>query len=257
VVETTDAHGELHLDRKQLSVAMAVCRACRRRFRVLPSDVLPHKRYALAVIARLVHAHTLGDQSLRMAAWTTHLGTTPAHSTLHAWTEGLGAHVLGRPFGSQPGASPFQVVLGQTSARWSSLALARLPQPPIDPQRHRSEDRRERLVAGAGLLQLALTVAKATTPSTSEPATTTDALCAWRRLAVEFGVLAPFAFQTGIRRTPFEHRVPRPRQSSGSPQQTGDPTCQKYPTRSRSPPGGSSRSLPTSLSSTTSPNGDV
>jgi len=82
--------------KKTFEVALARCRTCRKRFRVLPSDVLPWKRYGLAVIAELCKADAVEDQSLRDAVWKAFIGQTPAHVTLHAWTEWLGAFVLGR-----------------------------------------------------------------------------------------------------------------------------------------------------------------
>ena len=51
---------------------------------VHPAEVLPHKRYGLAVIATTAAAHVESNKTLRTAAWTTHTGQTPAHSTLHA-----------------------------------------------------------------------------------------------------------------------------------------------------------------------------
>jgi hypothetical protein len=217
--------------------------------------MLPYKRYGLDLMVALMAAHTAGNKSLREAVWYEFTGESPSHATLHAWSEGLGAHVLGRPFGSQPGASPFSAVLAATGARWPTLALTTLPQPALDPRRHRSEERRERLVAVAGVLKLIASVLAAmATPPPKAPATNAAAFCEWRRLAVEFGLTAPLAFRTGIERTPIEQPGSRDRQSSGPSKPTKDPTCQ---TRNRSPPGDSNRLLPASMPPSTSPNGEA
>ena len=240
VVVLVHEHGELTSKLVTLEVALARCRECSRHWRVLPSDVLPHKRYGLAVISSLCSAHVLGNKSLREVAWQEHTGQTPAHSTLHAWTEGLGAFALGRLFGTLPGARSFSSILATTKARWSELTSTITPPPPIDPQRFRSEARGERLTATASVLTTARAVLCAAAIALAVNSTP---LCAWRQLSITFGVPAPFAFRTGIVRTPSEHVGHRDREIAGLPQQIGDPACQP---RTRSPPGDSNRSLPTS-----------
>jgi hypothetical protein len=236
---------ELVAARLVLSVALALCAACEGRFRLLPADVLPHKHYGLAVIASIGSVHVEANKSLRAAAWWTHTGSTPAHSTVHAWTEGLGAFVLGRSFGCLPDAQPYQAIVAVIDARWSALKTRSLRPPLIDPLRYRTAARGERLAAVASILTLAptvldiamLDVALDLTPDRSP-------LCCLRQLAVRLGVPAPLLFRTGIKRTPFEHVVARDPESPGLPQPTGDSVCQ---TRSRSPPSASSRSLPSSI----------
>jgi hypothetical protein len=234
-----DGSGEKAAQRQVLAVALARCSGCKGRFRVLPAEVMPFKRYGLDVIATTAAAHAESNRSLRTAAWTTHTGQTPAHSTLHAWTEGLGAYALGRPFGSLPGAQPFQAIVATVAARWSSLATTPIVPCSIDPLRYRSEARHERLVAVSRTLAVARAVVAAAVLVDGKPP-----LCAFRRLAIDLGVPLPFAFRTGIPCTPFEHGVTRDRQSPGLPQPTGDSRCQ---IRTRSPPFASSRSLPSSI----------
>jgi hypothetical protein len=241
VLLVDDGTGELLAERRTLWIALARCRACKGRFRVHPADVLPHKRYGLAVIATTAAAHVESNKSLRTAAWTTHTGQTPAHSTLHAWTEGFGAFALGRAFGSLPDAYPFVAIVAVTTARWSALASIQIQQARIDPRRHRSEARRERLAAVGNLLAVARAVVDAAVLDVRKKQ---PPLCAWRQLAIGLGVPLPFAFRTGITCTPFEHGVGRDRESPELPQPTGDSACQ---TRSRSPPSASSRSLPSSI----------
>jgi hypothetical protein len=241
VLLVDDGSGELLAERQTLWIALARCRACKRRFRVLPADVLPHKQYGLAVIATMAAAHVESNKSLRTAAWMTHSGQTPAYSTLHAWTEGLGAFALGRAFGSLPDAHPFQAIVAATTARWSALASLQLQQARIDPRRYRSEARRERLMAIANVLATARAVVGT---AVLDLAKKQPPLCAWRQLAIGLGVPAPFAFRTGITCTPSEHVVAGDRESPELPQPIGDSACQ---TRSRSPPSASSRSLPSSI----------
>jgi hypothetical protein len=240
VVLVRDGAGERVATRKTLEVAMARCRTCRRRFRVLPSDVLPWKRYGLAVIAELCQAHAVEDQSLRDAVWKKFIGQTPVHSTLHAWTEGLGAFVLGRPGSSRPDAVPFSAILAETTKRWPEVAAATATWPLIDPLRYRSQERCERLVAVASVLAIASAFTAATSPSSHDSA---PPLCSWRLATITFGLTSPFSFHTGWRCTPTEHRVRRAAEASGSPLTTGGLSC---PTRTRSPPGASSRLRPSS-----------
>lgn len=245
VLLADDGVGEPVAVRQVLSVALARCTICGGRFRVLPAEVLPHKHYGLAMIASTAAAHVEANKSLRTAAWTTHTGQTPAHSTLHAWTEGLGAFVLGRPFGGLPDAHPHQAIAAVITARWSSLETELLRSPQIDPLRYRSGARGERLVAVANVLALARAVLDiATLDVDLDLARDPSPLSSLRQLAVRLGVPTPFAFRTGIRCTPSEHVVARDPESPGLPQPTGDSACE---TRSRSPPSASSRSRPSSI----------
>jgi hypothetical protein len=242
-----DGSGQQTAARRTLSIALARCRACKGRFRVLPADVLPHKRYGLAVIVSLTSAHVEANKPLRHVAWTTHLGQTPVHSTLHAWTEGLGAFVLGRAFGSMPRAYPFQAIMAATTARWSTLASVEFEDSPIDPLRYRTPARCERLGAAGKLLTIARAVIAVALPELLGGQTP---LCEWRKLTTDLGLPAPFGFRAGltfhgeITCTPFERRIDRDRESPQLVQQTGDFLCE---TRTRSPPSASSRSLPSSI----------
>ena len=237
VLLVDDGDGELVAARLVLSIALARCAACKGRFRLLPSDVLPHKRYGLAMIATTAAAHVEANKSLRTAAWTTHIGRTPAHATLHAWTEGLGAFVLGRSFGCLRDAQPYQAIVAIITSRWSALNT-KPPRPPqIDPRRYRSEARGERLLAIANVLALAEAVIDIATLDVDLPLDQSP-LCLWRQLAIGLGACAPFAFRTGFKCTPSEHVVTNDPESPHLLQQTGDSVCE---TRSRSPPSASSK----------------
>ena len=101
-----DTYGELHTLEHQATIALARCLRCGTRPRILPYDVLPYKQYSLTVITALVSTYNTWCLSLRRVVWDLLGERTPAHTTLHGWTEGLGAHALGLP-GAQLGGSPF------------------------------------------------------------------------------------------------------------------------------------------------------
>jgi hypothetical protein len=236
VVLVRDAEGEESAEKKDLRIALAMCGDCEARPRVLPSDVLPRKPYGLAVIVSLCGAHAVEDRSLRDAAWKTFTGVTPSHTTLHAWTEGLGAFVLGRQAGRQPDAIAFSAILTETTARWPQVAAVAAATPTINPERYRSQARRERLAAVATVLAVASAVVTASAlpvPDGSTP------LCTWRQSAIAFGLSSPFSFRTGLRCTRIEHRDFCAVETSGTSPTTGGLAC---PTRTRSPPGASNRS---------------
>jgi hypothetical protein len=169
-----DAFEELETVTVSAEIALARCRRCRRRFRVLPCDVLPSKCYALAVIGEQVTRYARGDQSLRGVAWGLLGERTPGHTTLHGWTEGLGAHALGRP-GGEAGGVPFSRLWAECESRVSPVRELREVALEVDERRYRSGPRRERLEAMAGVLALAALVA-------GPPPR--DALSACRRLAL-------------------------------------------------------------------------
>jgi len=249
VVLICDDVAELVATRKILRIALARCRSCQGRFRVLPSDVQPYKRYGLVVILSLSRVHTIDNKTLRDTAWKQFTGQTPAHSTLHAWTEGLGSFVLGRPAGTHQDAHSYSAIMAAAKSRWSQLTDP--AQPAIHPRRFRSEARRERLTALASALAFAsavVAVAKIHVPETS------TSLCAFRQLAITFGIPSPFSFRTGLSCTPIEQRGRRDGEAPRSPTKTGGLSC---PTRTRSPPGDSNRSLPSSTPPSIARDGDA
>ena len=64
-----DQHGELETVPLDATVAIARCRRCKARPRVLPCDALPRKTYGLAVIEHEVSGYSGGGRSLRQVAW--------------------------------------------------------------------------------------------------------------------------------------------------------------------------------------------
>jgi hypothetical protein len=83
----------LHL---MVKIALAVCGRCGHRARVLPCDALPHKTFGAAAIELVMAEYSEGRRSLRQVAWAQLGERTPAHTSLHGWTEGFGLHALGR-----------------------------------------------------------------------------------------------------------------------------------------------------------------
>jgi hypothetical protein len=225
-----DTYGQKEAVDERAIVAMARCQDCGHRCRVLPSDVLPGKTYALSVIEHLAARYVAGDGSLRRVAWSLLGERTPQHTTLHAWTEGLGAHVLGR---DATRGEPHSAMVAETAVRWPSMVSVTTPS--IDPRRYRSEPRHERLSAVATLMQMARAIPDiaAATP-----------LADWRRLAIGLGVSSPLSFRTGCSCTPIE-QVPSAAARSCAP--CPSKRSNLPPSRTRSPPGASSRSLPSSI----------
>lgn len=232
-----DASGELETVELEAMIALARCPRCNRRVRVLPCDVLPHKRYAVAVIAAAAGAYTAAHwaESLRSAVWAILGERTPSHTTLHGWTEGLGAHALGLPAGELAGAYggwPFARVLAEAEARVPQLPAVWSGEVRVDPRRYRSDARRERLAAVARVLAVAETLSERPPP---------DALAAWRGLIVRQTGSSGLRFPTGLLRTGIEHIEPSDRRASRA---RAPPRSRRCPIPTPSPLGGSSKSPP-------------
>jgi len=230
-----DEEGELVTVKVQGEIAIARCLDCGGRWRLLPSDVLPGKWYSLAVIGHQVARYGTWRWSLRTVAWTL-LGRgegdrVPGHTTLHAWTEGLGAYALGRPAGEVPGGLPMARLLEETEARRPQVAVVRGQTREVDPRRYRSEPRRERLAAMAMVVAVA-----ASATGLEAPASFTE----WWRLTVVWWNSSLFVFRTGLSVTAAE----RSDQCGARRSRQRATHCRdRCPTRTRSPPGASSRSL--------------
>jgi hypothetical protein len=226
-----DASGEIETVPVEALVAIARCKRCKARARVLPCDVLPRKTYSATVIEHLTVGYARGDRSLRQVAWGQLGDRTPAHTTLHGWTEGLGAHVLGRP-GGDAGGVPASRLVADAAARIPSVAAAMRAEVHVDPRRYRSEPRHERLAACVRMLAVVVIVAALPHPF---------AIAACRRLALAWSQSSVLAFNSRISSTAMEHRTGAKPARSG---RTTPASRDRCPTRTRSPPGALSRSLP-------------
>jgi hypothetical protein len=226
-----DEFGELHSVELQAEIVLARCSRCGTRTRVLPYDVLPYKRYSVAVIAELASTYSSGSASLRKVVWDLLGERTPSHTTLHAWTEGLGAHVLALP-GGAAGGVPFSRFLFEAQARTPALAQVVQTRFSVDERRYRCEERRERLAGVVLLLAVAALVVGA-------PASHSLAQC--RRLALVWSNSCVLLFPSRFSCTAIEHHGRPGGPRSRHPPHTSRDRC---PTRTRSPPGASSRSPP-------------
>ncbi|MBK8978162.1 MAG: hypothetical protein IPM29_19835 [Planctomycetes bacterium] len=225
-----DAFGVLVAVSLVILVAIARCTRCRTRARVLPCDVLPRKVYGLAVIEHAVALYAVGDRSLRQVAWSLLGETTPAHGTLHGWTEGFGAYALGRP-GGDAGGAPMSRFVAEAEARVPEIAGTMRAHVDVDPRRYRSEARRDRLAALLCAVVLIRLVAGVPPP---------HAAAECRRLTLLWSTSSVLCFRSRIACTPIEHPDRSMPPGSRAPATTSRDPC---PTRTRSPPGASSRSL--------------
>ena len=225
VLLEADAFGVQRMMSLTGRIAIAKCARCLRRVRVLPADVLARKTYGLAVIEHTSTLYALGDQSLREVACQ--LGDRDlAHATVHGWTEGLGAHVLGRP-GGDAGGVPASRFLAEATAHMPAVAEVMRQDVIVDPRRYRSEARQERLAAMVTILAVVVFVSGMPHPF---------AMAECRRLMLGWSHSSALAFASRITNTAIEHCGRCARSRSGSSTRTSRKRC---PTRTRSPPGAS------------------
>jgi len=143
----------------------------KRRTRVLPSAVVARKVHSLALIEHQLARYAGGERSLRQVSWDLLGEKTPAHTSLFGWSEGLGAHALGRAKSGPAPEKPVSRLLSESESRCPSIGPVLVHPAPVDPRRYRSSPRRERLSAMATLLVVA--------GSRAAPAPLSE----WRRLA--------------------------------------------------------------------------
>jgi hypothetical protein len=179
-----------------VKIALVRCPLCKSRYRLLPANILPCKLYTLPVIELAVSLYNRGDLSLRQVAWDQLYGEhTPEHTTLHGWTEGLGAWWLGRTIGEVAFSVPATRILAELEIRFSQVKSLHSIPVRINPQRYRSQGRCERLQACKrfGIIGTML-----------------DVKNAWKfvelnRLIISWGNSFGLGFKTGICCTPIEH----------------------------------------------------
>lgn len=183
-----------------IKVVLVKCPICKGRYRLLPADIVPYKLYSLTAIELSVRFYNQGDLSLRHVTWDLLYGDrTPAHTTLHAWTEGLGAWWLGRTIGEAPFSVPAGRVQAELEIRYPQMGSLHSKPVLINPQRYRSQGRRERLEA-CKQFEIGCSLA------TSQNACNFVEL---NRLIVKWGNAFGLGFKTGIRSTAFEHIDPK------------------------------------------------
>jgi len=182
--------------RATIKIVLVKCPICKSRFRLLPAEIVPYKPYSLPVIELSVRLYNRGDLSLRHITWDLLYGEqTPAHTTLHAWTEGLGAWWLGQTIGEVAFSVPASRVQAELEIRYPQMGSCHLKPVCINPQRYRSQVRKERLEA-CKRFEIACSF------STSQ---NTCNFVEINRLIVTWGNVFGLGFKTGICCTAFEH----------------------------------------------------
>jgi hypothetical protein len=226
-----DDYGERRAELVHGIFALARCPCCGHRFRVLPSDVLPRKTYSVGVIEHMLTEYARGERSLRSVAWETLGGErTPAHTSLHAWSEGLGAHALGLAGGEVEGGAPVSRLFAETQSRVQEIGPLLTHDYAVDPRRYRSSERRERLSATSRILAIAEAATGLSAPF---------AFARWRELALRWSNTCALVFRSGISSTAIGHRARPEGRGSRAPLTRGTDPCR---TPTRSPPGASNRS---------------
>jgi hypothetical protein len=228
IVLEDDEFGEPRTVALQAEIALARCGHCKRRWRLLPADILPYKRYSSAVIESTTARYARGQESLRQIAWSLLGIRTPSHTSLHGWSEGLGAHILARPGGQASGA-PASRFIAEAEARNPSLAEVMCAEVVVDPRRYRSVPRCERLAALARILILVRLVALRPHPA---------AIASSRILALRWTGLSLLVFPSRLLCTAIERRD---RLAGSRSRPSSDGSRDRCPIRTRSPPGASSK----------------
>jgi hypothetical protein len=167
-----------------VKIVLVRCPICKSRYRLLPADILPHKLYSLPVIEFCVCLYNRGDLSLRQVAWEQLYGEhTPYHTTLHAWSEGLGAWWQGRTIGEVAFCVPATRVLAELEIRFPQMSSLHSIPVRINPQRYRSQGR----------------------IGTMLDSKNTWKWCELNRLIISWGNWFGLGFKTGICCTAIEH----------------------------------------------------
>jgi hypothetical protein len=143
-----DVEGVDNIVKRTLIIVLVKCPICKSRYRLLPADILPRKHYSLPVIELSVSLYNRGDLSLFQVVWEQLPGDhNPQHTTLHGWTEGLGAWWLGRAMGEVAFCVPATRIQAELEIRYPQMRSLHSKPVWINPQRYRSQGRRERLEA--------------------------------------------------------------------------------------------------------------
>jgi len=208
-------------------IVLVRCPICKGRFRLLPADILPYKLYSLPVIERSVSLYNRGDLSLRHVAWGLLDGErTPQYTTLHSWTQGLGAWWLGRPIGEAAFCIPATRIQAELEIRHPQMCSLHCQPVWINPDRYRSQGRRERLEACKQFEIVGTLIAS------ENPWNFAELNC----LIVSWGNSFGLGFKTGINCTAAEHIDPRNVLAWGQILPKEPLLC---PIHGRSPPSGS------------------
>jgi hypothetical protein len=222
-----DDYGIDTVVQRQVKIALVKCPICKCRYRLLPADILPYKLYTLPVIELAVSLYNRGDLSLRQVAWDQLYGErTPEHTTVHGWTEGLGAYCLGRTVGEVAFSVPATRILAELEIRFPQMKSWHSIPVWINPERYRSQGRLERLAACKRFEIM----------STMLEVKNAGKFVELNRLIISWGNWFGLGFRTAIGCTPIEH-IGLPDMRPWLQISTKEPlSC---PIHGRSPPGDS------------------
>jgi hypothetical protein len=148
--------GSGKIEDRQTPLPLCCCEFCRRRFRVLPVEIAPHKSYTLPVIETACAAYMAPESTgLSLKRTVTLMGQgCPHRSTLHGWLGGLGARALGRL--DRTSGQPVAALIVESADHLPGKLLSLWTQPrSIPPGKYRSTQRRDRLQACARLFDAA------------------------------------------------------------------------------------------------------
>ena len=189
--------GKGEIEDRNTPVPECRCAFCRRRFRVLPTEIVPFKSYILAVIETACSAYVAPEsQSLKRTVDLMGKGH-PDRTTLHGWLGGLGARALGRL--DRQRNLPVSALIGESTQRLSSrVSTWWTRRYDIAPAKYRSSRRREQLEACARLFDASRRIF----PKQAYP------WCAWEKwLQIQFHVPI-WSFPSRFRYTAIQQHAP-------------------------------------------------
>lgn len=145
------------IEGRETPVPMCRCEVCKKRFRVLPTEILPYKSYTRQVIETTCSTYVAASRPTESLQKTVaRLGKMHPHpSALHGWLGGLGARALGR-FDRHAVGPPVAALITESAKciRGAELSLWMQPQS-VSKCKYRSQRRLEQLEACARLFETA------------------------------------------------------------------------------------------------------
>jgi hypothetical protein len=191
------------IEDRETPVPLCRCPVCKKRSRVLPVEIAPHKSYTRPVIETACATYASAKRpgvSLRQTVRLMGAGH-PDASLLHGWLGGLGARALGRLDRHRQGP-PVGALISESAKCLRGDLLTDWTQPPtVAPRKYRSLQRQDRLEACARLFGAAGRLF----PEAAYPFSAWEA---W--LHARFHVTA-WGFPARLSGTAIQHHAPRRR----------------------------------------------
>ena len=160
------------VEHRSTPLPLCCCEVCRRRWRVLPIEIVPFKHYTRNVIETCCAAYSDEDlPGITLRRTVARLGMgRPHYSCLHGWIGGLGERALGLMDKDEP--LPVSALIAETARRHDRGLPGLWAEPrPVAPRKYRSAQRAEQLEGCARLF----TTAAHLFPEAAHP------LCAWEQ----------------------------------------------------------------------------